>query len=267
MTFSTVELLSIFSVFLYLFFAGYLLTVKTNKKLSNLLFAISLIIIALDLSAYFYPKFITLSYTAEMLRMEGLAGLKAPIFYLYIISVLYDNFKLKIKHTLYFIPLFINLAVLIPNFFNVSVSKQELFFENYFEHAEAIFVTFFAYIVAYAFLFAEVYQVIRYRKIVKQNYSNSNSFVNYIWLKQFLIITIILSTITLTKSIYRFLYNNIDTTNNLRITMMLFGIIFISWLFSKALFAPKIFQGIDASLLPIKENTNRIGDIRAKSIE
>lgn len=100
-----------------------------------------------------------------------------------------------------------------------------------------------------------------------QNYSNSNAFINYIWLKQFLIISIIISAITFTKSIYRFTYNNIETTNNLRITMLLLGIVFISWVFSKALLAPKIFQGIDASLLPIKENINRIEDIGAKSIE
>lgn len=267
MTFNIIELLGIFVVFLFLFFATYLIISKTNKKLSNLLFAVYLIIIALDFTAYFYPKFITLSYTAEMIRMEGLAGLKAPLLYLYILSILYDNFKFKVKHIIFFVPLFINLIILSPNFFNVSIDKQELFFKNYYEQPEAIFVTFFGYIIGFTFLFAGVYQVIRYRKIVKQNYSNPNAFINYTWLKQFLIISIIISAVTLTKSIYRFTYNNIETTNNLRITMLLFVIVFISWLFSKALFAPKTFQGIDASLFPLKVNIDEIEDLGIKKIE
>lgn len=128
MTFNTIELLSIFSVFLFLFFAGYLLSLKTNKKLSNLLFAVYLIVIALDLTAFFYPKFITLSYTAEMLRMEVLAGLKSPILYLYILSVLYDNFKLKTKYILFFVPLFINLVVLFPAFFLILIYINKNYF-------------------------------------------------------------------------------------------------------------------------------------------
>lgn len=267
MTFNTIEVLAIFTVFLFLFFAGYLLSLKTNKKISNVLFAVYLIVIALDTIAFFYNKFITLTYSTEMLRMEVFAGLKAPILFLYILSVLYDNFKLKIIHILFFIPLFINLAVLFPNFFNVSIGKQELFFENYFEQPESIFITFFGYILGYIFFFAGVYQIIRYRKVVIQNCSNPNAFINYTWLKQFLIISIVISAITFTKSIYRFTYNNIETTNNLRITMLLFGIVFISWVFSKALLAPKIFKGVDASLFPIKENINRIQDKGSKRIE
>lgn len=267
MTFDTIELLSIFAVFLFSFFAMYLIITETSKKLSNLLFAIYIIIIALDFTAYFYPKFITLTYNVEMLRMEGLAGLKAPILYLYVLSVLYDNFKLKVKHILFFIPLFTNLAVLLPNFFNVTIDKQELFLNNYYEQPEATFITFSGYIVGFIFLFSGVYQVLRYGKVVKQNYTDSNAFINYTWLKQFLIISIIISTITFTKGIYRFIYNNVETINNLRIIMLLFGITFISWLFSKALFAPKIFQGIDASLLLIKEGTNNIEDKSVKSIE
>ncbi|WP_108868703.1 helix-turn-helix domain-containing protein [Aquimarina aquimarini] len=267
MTFNIIELLSIFIVFLFLFFVAYLLITKTNKKLSNLLFAVYLFIVALDFSAYFYPKFITLSYTGEMIRMEVLAGLKAPILYLYIISVLYDNFKIKIKHILLFVPLFINLIILYPTFFNISIDQQKLFIENYYNQPEGIFITFFGYIIGFAFLFTGVYQVMRYQKIVKQNYSNSNVFINYTWLKQFLIISIIISLITLSKSIYRFTYNTVETTNNLRIAMLLFSVVFISWVFSKALFAPKTFQGIDIGLLPIKEGPNSIEDIRVESIK
>lgn len=267
MTFNIIELLGIFVVFLFLFFAAYLIIAKTSKKLSNLLLALYLIIIALDFTAYFYPKFITLSYTTEMLRMEVLAGLKAPILYLYIISVLYDNFKLKIKYALLLVPVIINLTVLFPVFFNVNLSQQEKFFDNFYTHPEALFITFFSYTVGFIFLFAGLYQIKRYQKIVKQNYSNLNALINYEWLKQFLYIIIVGTTITFAKNFYQLNYDNIETTNNFRVLFLLFAIVFASWLFSKALLAPKVFQGIDASLHPIKEKTNKIEDIRIKSIE
>lgn len=253
MTFNTIELLSFFVVFLFLFFAGYLLTVKTNKKLSNILFASYLIVTALDASAFFYHKFLTVSYTAEMLRTQILSGLKEPLFYLYLLSVVYDNFRLKPIHLLLLIPIGIDLVVLFPNFFNVSIAEQKLFYDSYHSQVEIKFIRSFGYMLQLAYFVAEIYQVVRYRKIVKQNYSNANALLNYEWLKQFLIIITIGSLITLIKGIQRFKLEDSNVVNNWRIFMLLFGVAFISWLFSKALIAPKIFKGIDASLLPIQE--------------
>ncbi len=267
MMFNLIEILGGFSVFLFLFFALYLVTTKTSKKLSNGLFAFYLLVIALDLTAFFYPKFITFSYSIEMLRMQVLADLKAPLLYLYIVSVLYDNFRLKIKHVLLFLPLFINLIILYPSFFNVNIDQQELFINNYFNQPEALIVTSIGYTTYFFLFFALVYEVIRYRKIINQNYSNSNALVNYTWITQFLVIDIIISLVTLSKSVYRFTYNNIDTTNNLRVIMLLSGLIFICWLFSKALLAPKVFQGVDANLTPIKEKVNTIEDMRIAHIQ
>lgn len=267
MTFDTIEILSIFLVFLFLFFAGYLLTVKTKKKTSNILFALFLIVTALDVSAFFYHKFFTLSHTAEMLRTQILAGLKSPLFYLYILSVIYDNFKYRVLHILFFIPLLIDLGILFPNFFNVSSKGQELFYKSYYKQPEIKLMTIFNYITTFGFLIAEIYQVIRYRKIVKQNYSNPNALINYTWLKQFLIITSIGTIITFIKQIKKFTSSDIEAINDLRIVMLLFGLVFISWLFSKALLAPKIFQGIDASLALVKRNEAFVEDDRIEQVK
>lgn len=267
MTFTTIETLSIFVVFLLLSFAGYLLTVKTNKKLSNILFALFLIVTALDISAFFYHKFLLVSYTFEMLRTQVLAGLKEPLFYLYILSVIYDNFKLKIVHLLLFIPIVINLSLLFLNFFNVSVEKQQLFYNNYNEQSEIKLITIFDYVLLAVYFIAEVYQVVRYRKIVKQNYSNANALVNYTWLKQFLIIISIGTAITVVKNTMKFNTSNADTIEMMRIFTLLFGVVFMSWLFSKALLAPKVFQGIDANIEPISEKKTVIEDERIEKIQ
>lgn len=187
MSFTFIELLSIFSVFLFVSFSGYLLSIPSKKKLSNQLFACYLLIIALDISAFFYHKFIQLPLALEMIRMEGLAGLKSPILYLYILSVLYDDFSLKKKHLLFFIPLLINFIVLIPAFFNQSPSVQNEFFQQYTSQPAAIFITFFGYLVGFSFLFVEIYQVRRYGLIVKQHYANAAALNNYHCLSNFLL--------------------------------------------------------------------------------
>ncbi|CAM1366007.1 Transcriptional regulator, AraC family [Tenacibaculum litopenaei] len=266
MSFTFIELLSIFSVFLFVSFSGYLLSIPSKKKLSNQLFACYLLIIALDISAFFYHKFIQLPLALEMIRIEGLAGLKSPMLYLYILSVLYDDFSLKKKHLLFFIPLLINFIVLIPAFFNQSSSVQNEFFQQYTSQPAAIFITFFGYLVGFSFLFVEIYQVRRYGLIVKQHYANAAALNNYHWLKQFLIVDVIISVITFVKSYYRFTSESATTVDSWRIVTLILIVLFISWLFSKALFAPKLFQGINAALTPMEDNHSTPTDERIQTL-
>lgn len=267
MTFTTTQILSIFVVFLFLFFAGYLLTVKTNKKLSNILFALFLIVTALDVSAFFYHKFLSVSYTFEMLRTQILAGLKEPLFYLYVLSVIYDNFKLKVWHLLLLLPIVIDLGILFPNFFNVSVEKQQSFYSNYNAQPEIKWITIFGYVLLAVYFIAEVYQVVRYRRVIKQNYSNADALVNYTWLKQFLIIISIGTIITIVKNTMKFNTSGTNSIEMMQIFTLLFGVVFMSWLFSKALLAPRVFQGIDASIQPISEKKTVIKDERVEKIQ
>ncbi|WP_336070127.1 AraC family transcriptional regulator [Mesoflavibacter sp. CH_XMU1404-2] len=266
MTFNTIEILSFLVVFLLLFFALYLLNVKTTKKLSNILFAIFLIVTALDISSFFYHKFISVSYTFEMLRTQILSGLKEPLFYLYILSVIYDNFKLKVAHLIFFIPILISLVILYPNFFDVTVSQQEIFYNNYNSQPEIKIITGMQYILVLAYLVAEIYQVVRYRKIVKQNYSNPNSLINYKWLKQFLIIISIGILLTFIKNVLKFNTEDTVVINNIRILTLLFGVGLMSWLFSKALLAPKVFQGIDSSITSLSDKKIEVEDKRVQEI-
>ena len=69
---SIIPFLAIIIVVLFLFFSVFLLTVKTEKRISNVLLATFLIVVATDISAFFYSKFIQLPLALEMLEYRFL---------------------------------------------------------------------------------------------------------------------------------------------------------------------------------------------------
>ncbi|SDS54274.1 transcriptional regulator, AraC family [Polaribacter sp. KT25b] len=248
---SILSVLSILIVTLFLFFSGFLLTVKTDKKLSNRLLAAFLIITAIDISAFFYHNFIQLPLGLEMLRVR-ISSFKDPLLFLYILSVIYTNFNLKKKHLVHILPWLVHIIVLIPNFFLVDENSKLTFFNNYEQTSEGKFLTIFGRFISASYFIAEIYYVLRYRKLLLENYTDKNAFKNYNWLKQLLILLTIGQIITIVKNNFRSYYS-LEATDVLRTITLLFGIFFIFWLVLKALNSPKLFRGIDVNLLTSKE--------------
>src|SRR6478752_826140 len=93
-------IVTIISLFISLFLVFFLLTVKTRYKTSNYLFAAFLLINAIDLS---HPLFDLIADGPSNLGMfrNTFAFLQIPVFYLYVLSVCYSDFKLKPKYLLY----------------------------------------------------------------------------------------------------------------------------------------------------------------------
>lgn len=238
-------------VTLFLFFSGFLLTVKTAKKLSNRLLAAFLIITAIDISAFFYHNFIQLPLAIEMLRIQ-ISSFKDPLLFLYILSIIYTNFRLKKKHLVHILPWLIHIIVYIPNFFLVDENTKQTFLNTYDTTPEGSFLTIFGHLVSMSYFTAEIYYVVRYRKLLLENYTDKNAFKNYNWLKQLLILLSIGQIITIIKNTLR-ASSSLELTNILRIITLLFGVLFIFWLVLKALNSPKLFRGIDVNLLTSKE--------------
>lgn len=246
-----IGILGFIIVILFLFFAGFLLTVKTYKKLSNKLLAAFLIVTAIDISAFFYHNFIQLPLGIEMLRIR-ISSFKDPLLFLYILSVIYTNFKLKKKHLVHLLPWLIHIIVLIPNFFLVDENAKLTFLNNYEQTSEASFLNIFGRLISASYFIAEIYYVIRYRKLLLENYTDKNAFKNYNWLKQLLILISIGQIITIIKNTIR-ASSSEGLTNTLRIVTLLFGVFFIFWLVLKALNSPKLFRGIEVDLKTSKE--------------
>ena len=186
-----------------------------------------------------------------MLRIR-ISSFKDPLLFLYILSIIYTNFRLKKKHLVHVLPWFVHIIVFIPNFFLVDENAKPIFLNTYDTATESSFLTIFGYLVSLSYFIAEIYYVVRYRKLLLENYTDKNAFKNYNWLKQLLILLSIGQIITIIKNIFRASYS-LELTNALRIITLLFGVFFIFWLVLKALNSPKLFRGIDVNLLTSKE--------------
>ena len=255
---SIIPFLAVLIVILFLLFAGFLLSVKTNKKLSNQLLAFFLIVTALDISAFFYHKFIELPLAIEMLR-NSISAFKNPLLFLYILSVIYSNFRLKWKHLVHLLPWVITIFMLTPNFFLVDDKAKMAFLNNYDKNIEIRFLDYLGDVLSLTYLLAEVYYITRYRKLLLENFANKNTFKNYIWLKQLLVLLCIGQILTWIKN-YARINLSLEDTNSLRTIILVFGVFLICWLFLKAVNSPKLFKGIDVGLQTSKEikTTNQI---------
>ncbi len=238
-------------VLLFLLFSGFLLSVKTGKKLSNQLLATFLIVTAVDISAFFYTEFITLPLNIEMLR-NSISAFKNPLLFLYVLSVIYSNFRLKWIHLIHILPWIITILVLLPNFFLVDNEAKITFLNNYNQHIEIRFLDYLGDFLSLSYLIAEIYYITRYRKLLLENFTNKAAFKNYVWLKQLAILLFIGQVLTWFKN-YSRVNLTPENTNSLRTIILIFGIGLICWLFLKAVNTPKLFKGIDVNLKTSQE--------------
>lgn len=108
--FNTHDLVLLFTIYICLFFALFLVTLKKGKKLSRYLLAAFLITqaaIPLDNLINFGEAFksFALDISPNLFYSFGLAyWIEAPLLLLYIRSLVYKNYRLTMKDSLYFIP-------------------------------------------------------------------------------------------------------------------------------------------------------------------
>jgi AraC-like DNA-binding protein len=150
------------------------------------------------------------------------------------------------------LPWLINILVLFPNFFLASNTAKIEFFKNYDVNFENTFLDYLGAILSFAYLTAEVYYIVRYRKLLLENFTDKNAFKNYNWLKQLTILLFIGQVLTLIKSYIR-TNSSGDTLEIVRIIVLLFGVFFICWLFLKAVNSPKLFKGVEVGLKTSQE--------------
>ncbi len=240
------QTLTIVLIFLSFFFAFFLLTVKSKDKTGNLLLSLYLILQSIDLSSFFYHDYIYVNPTLEMLRMEVSSFLCAPLLFLYVLSVLFSDFKIKTKHVLHLIPIFISSIVLLPNFYLLGFDKQIDFFHKYTETLEGIFSFLLSFSQNLGYLIATFILLKKYKKIILENYSFSDR-TNYNWLLQMNIILSLLLGVVFIKNIYKFSIGG-GAIVNYRIFMIISLLAFTCWLVLKAMYSSKIFRGIETKL-------------------
>ncbi|MCT2406089.1 helix-turn-helix domain-containing protein [Chryseobacterium antibioticum] len=238
-------IVTVISLFISLFLSFFLLTVKTKYRASNTLFALFLIITAVDTSE---PLFSLLSDGPSNLGMlrNTLAFLQIPVFYLYVLSVCYSDFKFKLKYIIHLLPFLLANAVLLPRFYTVDLASKinfiihrQIMIELQFNH-----VLFHIQIVIYLIA---VFRVLKKaKKLYLENYAGAN-INSYHWLFQFTVVLTVLYLIVVFKNIFKFSdYSYISEW--MKIGILVFQLLIVCWYLFKALNNPGLFRNIDSKL-------------------
>jgi AraC-like DNA-binding protein len=233
------------SLFISLFLAFFLFSIKTKQKTSNALFAVFLIITAIDVSGPLLSLVVQKPSNLGMLR-NTLAFIQIPVFYLYVLSVCYSDFKLKPKYLVHLLPFMIGNVILLPRFYSVNeVSKI-----NFLQNRQSIFELQFNHILFHTqivvYLIAVFMLLRKTKKLYLENYAGAN-INSYNWLFQFTTALTILYLIALVKNIFKFSeYEYIS--EGINSGLLIFQLFITCWYLLKALNNPDLFRNIDSKL-------------------
>lgn len=219
-------------VFLMILLSIFLITAKSSNKLANQLFAAFLLVTSLDLIGFF-----VLEISSDTLRCLKYASvlLQMPLYYLYVKSVCYFNFKLSAKDLFHAIPfigfyLFLMATSVSDNsysIFEISASVQ------YYAYIIAIFLT-----------------LGHFKKLFQENYTTNHQ-NTYKWLFQTTIFFLIGNVFVKIRHFMPLEENGILLAN-INLLISLFALFVICWFVLKALYQPHLFLGVDKNLKALK---------------
>lgn len=243
-------IVTIITLFISLLLAFFLFAVKTKHKISNYLFATFLILTAIDTSQTLFDLVAKGPSNFGMLR--GLSAfLQIPVFYLYVLSVCYSDFKLKPKHLLHLLPFLLANLILVPRFYVVDAISKINFIKNYQSQFEIQFNHILIHLQLIAYIIA-VFMVLRKaKKLYLENCAGTN-ISSYNWLFQFTVVLTVLYSVAILKNIFKFSdYPYISDW--IKIGLLVFQLFIVCWYLFKALNNPSLFRSINSKLQLVSE--------------
>lgn len=238
------------SVFVSLLLAFFLLTVKTENKLANRLFAWFFIFSAIDLSGFFIDATNRVELNLEIFRSTAcLLGM--PLFYLFVLAVCYSDFKLKWKHLVHLIPFIVVNLVFIPRIYLSFDLSLEEFLKTLNLKPEIYFIQIMIEF-QYAFYIISVFLILRkYREIYLENYADPST-STYKWLFQITCVFLIAHSVVVLKNILRYSgFREIFLWANVLVGSI--ALFITCWFIMKALNHPELFRGVNSKLKLTKE--------------
>jgi len=244
------SIVTIISLFISLFLAFFLITAKTEHKISNTLFALFLVINAIDLSEPLFNMMVDGPSNLGMFR-STFAFLQTPVFYLYVVSVCYSDFKLKRQHLLHLLPFFIINLILLPRFYSVDIASKISFIQNRQSRVEFQLIHILIHVQIASYISA-VFMVLRKsKKLYLENYAGKQ-INSYNWLFQFTLVLTIIYLVALLKNILKF-SDYPHLSDAIKIGLQLSQLFIICWYLFKALNNPGLFRNIDTKLKLVEE--------------
>lgn len=238
------------SIFISILLAIFLVTVKTKHKVSNVLFAVFLILNAIDICDPLFYMMVDGPSNLGMFK-NMFVFLQIPVFYLYVLSVCYSDFKLKPQHLLHAIPFIITNLALVPRFYGVDNASKIFFIENRQNMMELKFNHILLHVQMIIY-FVAVFRVLRKSKtLYLENYAGKN-INSYNWLFQFTVVLCIVYGIALLKNILKF-SDYVYISEGIKAGLLLLSLFIICWYLFKALNHPELFRNVDSKLKLVSE--------------
>ncbi|MDN3673963.1 AraC family transcriptional regulator [Flavobacterium branchiarum] len=238
-------IVTIISLFISLFLIFFLVTVKTQHKTSNYLFATFLFLTALDTIEPLLSLVVKHPSNLGMLR-STFSFLQIPVFYLYVLSVCYSDFKLKPRDIIHLLPFLVVNICFLPRFYTVDLASKFYFVKNRQSMIEMQFTHILFHIQIVVYLVA-VFMVLRKAKKLYLENNAGTSINSYNWLFQFTIVLTVLYFIALIKNVFKFSdYPNISEW--IKTGGLVFYMLITCWYLFKALNNPDLFRNIDSKL-------------------
>lgn len=236
--------IAVVTMFISLFLSFFLITVKTEHKLSNRLFAFFLVLTAIDILGGL-GSLLEIPLNARIF-ISSFFFLQLPTFYLYVLSVCYADFKLKPVHLIHTATFLVANLILLPRFYTVNLAAKISFLEKSSTRPEIQLNHILMHIQIVLYLIAAFMILRKARKIYLENYAGA-SMESLHWLFQFTLALSIFYGIALLKNIFKFTeYPGISEW--LKIGLLLFTLVSICWYLYKALNHPGLFRNIDSKL-------------------
>ena len=244
------ENISLVVFFAHLLMATFLCSLSSGNRLSHKLLAAYLLIVVIDLSEVIFSEFYRAYLNLDMLRFN-ISLFMGPTLYFYVKTAIYDDFTLKIKHLVHTIPYAIACLVMIPNFFSVNNASKQLWYDNFTDVPELTFIHFMTVVQFGLYLLVIYKHLIRYRKVVVENYSDADR-LNKTWLTQLIYMFTLSYIIGLGRMYFRFsdFYEYERLVLTILITSVLLSICWILW---QALHKPNLFTGVNSTIEVIDE--------------
>ncbi|WP_020568121.1 helix-turn-helix domain-containing protein [Neolewinella persica] len=262
---TTTTLLGILTLgilFIAMLMALFALVVPTQNRLANRLIAAYLMILAVTISVFFYHQHYSPPLVIEKLR-DDINLLSAPLFYLFVRSLLYRDFKLRWQHLWHLTPFLLTTILFIPRFYGVPEVVRKEFFQNYLAHWETYAAMVIGHLQAIVYLVLVFVELARYRKILRENYADNGS-ETHKWLWQMNVLLSVLFLFSAFKNVFKRLVDSYEMITLVRIGMVSLLLGFLCWLLFKIMLHPNLFRGVESRLVPIRAGGAVAGAMEAE---
>ncbi len=230
-----IEDIGLITVFLLLLLSVFLLTSPSKNKQPNIFFALFLIVTALDISALFLEGLFMEYEQLNFLRVSSVL-LQMPLFYFYVQTICYHNFKLRPKQLAHSIPFFAFLIL----FSVIGLSKQSYIWYDIISQLQY-----------YIYIFAIFYSLKKYKQLHLENYSLQNR--TYKWLMTVSILFLVGNSFVVIRTVLLNFYNY-QGSSLLNLGISLFGLAVICWFVIKTMRNPDLFTHVDQRIKPLEKS-------------